>query len=76
VALGLYVPGPTLRDSMKGNVSVFGLGYVGSVTAACLAHRGHHVVGVDSNAAKTESLELGRSPIVLATGKSVEDPLG
>ena len=49
---------------MKRNVSVFGLGYVGSVTAACLAHQGHRVVGVDSNAAKTESLESGRSPII------------
>ena len=49
---------------MKRNVSVFGLGYVGSVTAACLAHLGHHVVGVDSNASKTESLESGRSPII------------
>jgi GDP-mannose 6-dehydrogenase len=49
---------------MKRNVSVFGLGYVGSVTAACLAHQGHQVVGVDSNAAKTESLEAGRSPII------------
>ncbi len=49
---------------MKRNVSVFGLGYVGSVTAACLARQGHHVVGVDSNAAKAESLESGRSPII------------
>jgi GDP-mannose 6-dehydrogenase len=49
---------------MKRNVSVFGLGYVGSVTAACLAHQGHRVVGVDSNAAKVESLESGRSPII------------
>jgi GDP-mannose 6-dehydrogenase len=49
---------------MKRNVSVFGLGYIGSVTAACLAHQGHQVVGVDSNAAKAESLESGRSPII------------
>ena len=49
---------------MKRNVSVFGLGYVGSVTAACLAHQGHTVVGVDSNAAKADSLESGRSPII------------
>ena len=34
------------------NVSVFGLGYVGCVTAACLARDGHHVVGVDVNAEK------------------------
>jgi GDP-mannose 6-dehydrogenase len=49
---------------MKRKVSVFGLGYVGSVTAACLAHQGHTVVGVDSNAAKVDSLESGRSPII------------
>jgi GDP-mannose 6-dehydrogenase len=46
------------------NVSVFGLGYVGSVTAACFAEDGHHVVGVDVNAGKVASLNEGRSPIV------------
>jgi UDP-glucose 6-dehydrogenase len=61
------------RDSMKRIVSVFGLGCDGSVTAACLAHQGHHVVGVDSNAAKTESLESGRSPII---EKGLEDLIG
>jgi GDP-mannose 6-dehydrogenase len=49
---------------MKKTLSVFGLGYVGSVSAACLAHQGHNVVGVDVNPAKAESLESGRSPIV------------
>ena len=53
-----------MRDAMKRNVSIFGLGYVGSVTAACLAHQGHTVVGVDSNAAKVDSLESGKSPII------------
>src|SRR4029079_11045167 len=46
------------------NVSVFGLGYVGSVSAACFAEDGHHVFGVDVAPAKVESLNDGRSPIV------------
>ena len=46
------------------NVSVFGLGYVGSVSAACFAADGHTVVGVDVNADKVASISEGRSPIV------------
>jgi GDP-mannose 6-dehydrogenase len=46
------------------NVSVFGLGYVGSVSAASFAADGHTVVGVDVNAEKVASLNAGRSPIV------------
>jgi len=49
---------------MKSKVSVFGLGYVGSVTAACLASQGHLVVGVDLSATKVEQLQKGSSPIV------------
>jgi len=45
-------------------ISVFGLGYVGSVTAACLAHAGHTVVGVDVNREKVEMLESGRAPVL------------
>ncbi len=45
-------------------VSIFGLGYVGSVMTACLADRGHHVVGVDVNETKMEMLSSGRTPIV------------
>jgi GDP-mannose 6-dehydrogenase len=48
------------------SVSIFGLGYVGSVTAACLAHKGHRVIGVDVNPAKVQMLEAGRSPVVEA----------
>jgi GDP-mannose 6-dehydrogenase len=51
---------------MKRKVSIFGLGYVGSVTAACLAHKGHEVLGVDINPDKVEILESGHSPIVEA----------
>jgi GDP-mannose 6-dehydrogenase len=49
---------------MSRSISVFGLGYVGTVTAACLAHKGHRVLGVDLSPAKVEALEAGRSPIV------------
>ena len=46
------------------SISIFGLGYVGSVTAACLAAKGHRVLGVDSNSSKVEMLDAGRSPIL------------
>lgn len=51
---------------MSLSISVFGLGYVGSVTAACFAHQGHRVIGVDVNPAKSEMLAAGQSPIVEA----------
>jgi GDP-mannose 6-dehydrogenase len=47
-------------------VSVFGLGYVGSVSAASFAMDGHEVVGVDVNADKVASVNAGKSPIVEA----------
>ncbi|HEX8781843.1 MAG TPA: nucleotide sugar dehydrogenase, partial [Steroidobacteraceae bacterium] len=43
---------------------MFGLGYVGVVSAACLARDGHSVVGVDPNALKVDFLRQGKSPIV------------
>ncbi|MFH5232755.1 nucleotide sugar dehydrogenase [Antrihabitans spumae] len=45
-------------------VSVFWLGYVGCVSAACLASRGHSVIGVDVNPQKTEFLRQGKAPVV------------
>jgi len=45
-------------------VAVFGLGYVGCVTAAALARDGHEVVGVEVSAPKLEALNAGRSPVL------------
>jgi GDP-mannose 6-dehydrogenase len=46
------------------NLSIFGMGYVGCVSAACFADAGHHITGVDVSAVKTEAINAGRCPIV------------
>src|ERR1035441_4720454 len=43
-------------------IAVLGLGYVGCVTAACLAHVGHRVVGVDRDQFKVDTVRAGRAP--------------
>ncbi|PIE33100.1 GDP-mannose dehydrogenase [candidate division KSB3 bacterium] len=53
-------------------VSVFGLGYVGCISAACLAREGHNVIGVDPNEVKVEMINAGKSPIV---EKDIDDIL-
>lgn len=44
-------------------IAIFGLGYVGSTAAGCIASQGHTVVGVDVSAAKVEALNSGKAPV-------------
>ena len=46
------------------NISIFGLGYVGAVSLACLARDGHDVIGVDVDQAKLDLIRGGKTPVV------------
>jgi len=45
-------------------ISIFGLGYVGAVSLACLSRDGHQVIGVDIDASKLELIQAGKTPVV------------
>jgi len=63
---GAVARGPAADLDVKPSISVVGLGYVGAVSMACLAHLGFRMVGVDVSLEKVGAIKSGRAPIVEA----------
>ena len=53
-----------VRKEARVKISIFGLGYVGAVSLACLARDGHSVIGVDIDQAKLDLIRAGKTPVV------------
>src|SRR6187401_3448757 len=53
-----------LSSSERRRISIFGLGYVGAVSLACLSRDGHEVIGVDIDRTKLDLIAAGKTPVV------------